>query len=312
MILIFLFIIISLFFPKTASGQHFSLSIFPPLLEVMIQPGKSITKAYAIKNEGRDDLYLKAIIIPFTADSQSGQIIYLEEFPPFAPQFSLSNADLKLGETFKLLAGQSRQLVLQIKIPSQALQDDYYYTLFVQSSPEGEFLGEAATVSKAKVGSHILITVSQSGSPPITGKISQFKAVPKLADLFDKVNLTVVAANTGKAFFKTVGKIEVFDWLGRKKAELELRPDNVLVNSQRKLVCVTETPCSFSSLLPGRYRATVTIKPNGNDPPFSQSISFYLLPFRLSAAVLTVILFFLLTRKKKLFKMKKTKNESGN
>jgi len=36
-----------------ARAQTTSLSIWPPLVEAMIQPGKSVTKVYRLKNAGR-------------------------------------------------------------------------------------------------------------------------------------------------------------------------------------------------------------------------------------------------------------------
>jgi len=290
-------------------AQILSLSISPPLLEIMIQPGKSITQAYEIKNNAPTDLYVQTTVIPFTASSENGQIIYQETsllLPQ--PQFSLSNANIQLGETFKLAAGQSQQLVLKIHIPQEISETDYYYTFFINSSSPSVFLNRTASSALARIGSHLLITVSKSGTPQIEGAINHFKAIPKIADLFDSVKFEVIAANYGEAFFKAGGKIEIYDWLGKKQQELKLRPDNVLINSQRQLVCIRKTddeqtvppqiPCVFSSLFPGRYRAVATIPVNNSETPISKAVFFYLLPIKLAIALIASLIFLALILKR--------------
>lgn len=314
-----LFLISNLFFPallfsinspKPASAQILSLSISPPLLQIMIQPGRSITQAYEIKNSAPTDLYLQTTVAPFTASSENGQIVYQETSSPLPqPQFFLNNANIQLGETFKLAAGQSRQLVLKIHVPQEISETDYYYTFFINSSSPAIFLNRTASSTLARIGSHLLITVSKSGTPRIEGAISHFKAIPKIADLFDSVKFEITAANIGEAFFKAGGKIEIYDWLGKKRQELKLRPDNVLINSQRQLVCVgktddeqtepPQTPCVFSSLFPGRYRAVATIPIDNPETPDSETVYFYLLPLKLLTAILVSLVFLVLIRKRK-------------
>jgi len=304
----FLFLFSFLVSPPLVRAQNLSLSLSPPLLEVMIKPGKGITKAYQVTNKGESDLYLTTLIVPFVADPQTGQIIFQPD-AGFGPRFSLHNAHLQLGQTFRLAPGKSQQLVLNIKIPPSLPEGDYYYTFFVQSSAKGQFLGQSGTAAQAKIGSHLLISVSQTGILNPQGKISQFIAQPKFADLFEQVNFSLAVANTGKVFFKAAGKIEIKDWLGKKQAELLLRPDNILVNSQRKLVCLEkptdpQTPpkqieCAFRSLFPGRYQAVATIQPNGEKEILQQRVYFYLFPFKLIAALIVggAILAFLWKRR---------------
>jgi len=308
-----------------AKAQDFSLSISPPLLEIMLQPDKSITQAYEVKNEGNQLLYLTAFISPFLPDPQTGKVLYEQNQPSILPQpqFSLNNANLNLGETFILQPNESQQLVLKIKASKNVAEKDYYATLFIAQSVTGrQLLNQTAAQFSGQIGSHLLITVSQAGEFDFIGRIAQFKPLPKIADLGEKINFNLIVANEGQTLFKTNGKIEIFDWLGKKKKEILLRPDNILVDSQRKITCLDE-PCYFSSLLPGRYQTMVTIfnpfqsfsSDGGPDTQstigdsseverseaLSQTISFWIIPFKLILVVIIAIFMgrLVLDRKKK-------------
>lgn len=281
-------------------AQEVSLGIAPPLLEVMIQPGKSITQAYEVINQSQTDLYLRARIIPFEpADRQGGiKLIPQDQWSGTSQLFSLTNANLTLGQTFKLSANSRKQLVLKVAPPKDWPEGDYYYTLLIEQSPEGQFLSPLGSQTLVKVGSNILLTVSQSGQPIKEAVISQFSVRPKIIDLFDEVKFTLLIQNLGQAYFKPQGKIEIYSQPGKKKvAELELRPDNILVNSTREIIC-QNGPCLFHSWRPGYYQAVVSLVPDGTGSEARAQVSFWLLPLKLTLGLITVLLILLGLKRK--------------
>ena len=60
-------------FVPSAHAQTLSLSVSPPLTEVMIIPGKSVSQTFTFINEGQDGM-AKIYIIPFTAEDESGNV----------------------------------------------------------------------------------------------------------------------------------------------------------------------------------------------------------------------------------------------
>lgn len=281
-------------------AQEVSLGIAPPLLEVMIQPGKSVTQAYEVINQSNNDLYLRARIVPFEPADQRGgiKLIAKDQWSGTNQLFSLANANLTLGQTFKLSANSRKQLVLKIAPPKDWPEDDYYYTFLIEQSPEGEFLSPLGSQTLVKVGSNILLTVSQSGQPIKEATISQFSVRPKIADLFDAVKFTLLVENVGQGYFKPQGKIEIYSQPGKKKvAELELRPDNVLVNSAREILC-QDGPCLFHSWRPGYYRAVVSFLPDGTGAEVSAQVAFWLLPLKLTLSLIIVFLVLFALKKK--------------
>jgi len=303
---LFIFALSCLFpFVRPVFGETVSLSIAPPLLEIMIQPGKSASYAYEIENKSAIDLYLQARIIPFEPADEYGhiqlnqQLLEQKTAPPSF--FSLANSDLEFNQTFKLRAGEKKQLVLRVKIPPQGIERDHYYTLLIEQSPQGKFIGQTGGQNLIKVGSNVLLTVSQSGTPEKEGLVSQLSALPKISDLLEPVEISALVENTGKALFKPIGKIEIFHNLTKKKVkELEIRPDNILVDSQRKLFCqnTEDSKCLFSSLIPGPYQAKLSFSPDEQSTLQEKEIIFWILPIKSSLVLLVLAIIVWQVRKK--------------
>lgn len=289
-----LFLAISLLLlAKPALGQV-TLSIWPPILEVMIQPGKSFTQAYEITNESGTDLYLRPIIVPFKPSDLNGNIS-LELDQPSNRYFSLTNNQITLNQTFKLSANSRQQLVLRIAIPKTEPDQDHYFTFLIEQSAEGKFAGNTGGESSIELGSNILLTISQSGISEKQASISRFFPQPKIADLWQKINFEVLIQNTGQSFFKTVGEIEINHRLLKKKTtKLELRPDNILANSGRKIICQNQS--SFSSLLPGPYQAKLSFSPDGVGEKQEAVTTFWILPIKSSLVIIVLLLILILVK----------------
>lgn len=308
---LFLLLLIPIFLNSyiPASAQSVSLSISPPLLEAMIKPGKSIVQPYEIVNESGTDLYLRPIIVPFEPSDLNGNILLDPKFlNSYIPKFfSLANNNFQLNQTFRLSAGEKGQLLLRITIPDDEAETDHYFTFIIEQSPEGEFLGRQNGGSNLiKIGSNILLTISSTGLPKKQAVVAKFAALPKIADLFfDKIKFSLLVQNTGRTFLKPVGQIDIYNRLTKKKVEtLALQPDNVLANSARLINCLTDKPiteqpttdnrppnnCSFSTFIPGAYRAVISFSPNGNDSKETASATFFFLPLRSALAIIVISL----------------------
>lgn len=289
-----------------ARAQSLSLNLYPPLLEVTIQPGKSITQVYKLANSGESDLILTCSIIPFVPTGELGNINLDNSQPsnwPSSSWFSFQNADLSLGEKFLLKAGKTQEIVLKIKIPQSAPEDDYYQTLLFETTPEnysGRFPGSQAQV---KIGANILVTVSQTGEPLKRAKIEQFALVNSrffnrnskffFIDSFTPVKFLFRLKNIGRVFFKPMGTISVKGWFGQKES-LDLLPENVLVNSIRQIQCqAKETfgPCSISNkFFLGSYTVFLEFGLDQPSQDYTQKITFIALPLKLFIAILLIII----------------------
>lgn len=301
------FALYTLHFAPSVFGQTLSLGLYPPLLEVMIKPGKTITQAFRITNNG-DPLILTTHVLPFTPRDELGNIHLQEEVTPPPPQrswFSLSNADIGLDDSFFLDSGKDKQVVLKIKIPDTAPEGDYYFSLVFTSLPKiSRLLG---TEAKVKMAANILLTVSKTGQPEKSGQIIELK-VPKIVDSFDKIPVTLKVKNTGSAFFKPQGEITLQGPLNLK-AKFPILAENVLAGSTRLL---RASPSAFltSSLEPrasslllsgfflGPYKILTSFSLYQNTTFLHQEASFWAFPFKLTLAFFVLVAFLFLIRKK--------------
>ncbi len=283
---------------KSIGAAGLELQISPPLLEVMIKPGHSLTQSFIVANATQRPVYLRARMVRFVPVGKQGQArprlepVYFGPWRDRGVEFSLVNADRRLGEVFLLAPGAKQQLVLRIQAALSAADRDGYYTLLVEQAPQGRFLPGNGSQARLMIGSNILLTVSRSGRPLKKLAISRFRARPWLVDWGQVLRLRLIVANQGKSFSKAIGKIEVSAWGGLWRRQLQLRPDNILVHSQRELNCWQQhstaaaklagktVPCQIKPWLPGYYQAKVQLAADGGGATASAKLHFLVFPWR--------------------------------
>lgn len=314
--LIFVFLLIAfLLNPGKILAQEMALGVYPPLLEVTIQPGRTITQVYQILNQGKTDLVITSRIVPFKPTDEIGQI-QLEEnqISPAIEWFSFQNADLNLGDHFVLKADSEQQVVLKVRVPQEAKEDDYYLTLLFESDPEFN-LGESATQAKIKIGANLLFTVSETGEPPRKAEIAEFKVQNgwlkigswQLVDSFTNPLFVLRLKNIGRSLFKPMGSLTVTGFSGQKYL-LDLLPENILVNSIRQIQCFSADknqalPCRLNlnwktKFLIGPYQAKVTFGLDKVGEDYSQTIRLFAFPFLLIGGFFFLFFVFWLVKKR--------------
>lgn len=286
---------IFLFTASPAWAQTLSLSLWPPLLEVTLQPGKSITQVYRVKNTG-DNTTVTVQVVPFEVTGESGQVQLSQTPNPALAYFSLQNADLDLNEPFSLKSGASQELVLKVSVPQTATNGDHYFTLLILADTESLLTASGAKAA-GSIGGNILLSVTNKEIVNQTAKIEEFSLKGfSLKDSFDAFDFVIRVKNTSDHFLKAVGQLTINNTFGRKIATLPLRQDNILAQSTRQL----QTEATWQPILPlGRYTATVTITPQNSQYSTSQTLTFYVLPYKAILALILIVGFYYLIKKKK-------------
>lgn len=314
-------IFISLVF-NNSYAQQVSLSISPPLIELLATPGKSVLIAYNLENLG-DPVILSTKILPFIPLGNEGKIKLKEEFEgPI--RFSLDNANLKLEDSFFLRNKQSQQILLRVRVPEGAPDGDYYYTLLVESKPSIGSLNESTSFSKVTLGSNILITVSESGEINIKGRIIFFDVLPrhqlnflgrkiKFFESNDKIPVVLVIENQGKNLIKPQGEINLVGNFG-EKAKYKLLSQNILSQSQRLIQASpsAEINCdqkneklcqrTFSLIIPGffagKYRLSTSLNFGEGTPNLFAQTTFYALPIKLIiGAIISIFIVYIIIKR---------------
>lgn len=265
------------------------LAISPPLLAVMIKPGHSLTQSFIVANRSQRPVYLEARLVPFQPQGLAGGIKLGQQLPANGLNFSLVNANRRLGEPFLLAPGQKQQLVLRLRADPQAQEGDSYYTLLVEQTRRGQFLPANMSQARIAVGANILVTVSRSGRNQARLEIAKLEVSRYFNDWGQPVWLRAVIANRGLNYAPLQGEWQVSGWGGLWRRRLALRPDNVLAQSQRQAVCWQQNsdnaaklagqtiPCQVKPWLPGYYQAELRL---GGGASQSARLHFWLIPWR--------------------------------
>ncbi len=310
-VIIFIIIItVILRAPAKVEAQTISLSIWPPLLEAVIQPGKAITQVFKLKNLG-DDTVIHASLVPFEPGDEFGHITLSQTADPALAYFSLQNADLNIPADIPLKSGQTQEFVLKIKVPETSAEADHYFAFLFSADTQG-LISASGTKTLGSIAANILLTVSQTGELQPSAKIEEFSVTRSdlvskqgptffgILDSFSPINFILKLKNTSATRLKVVGQIEVKNTFNRLVATLPLREDNVLAHSSRYLQMEGSHPSIiWNPIFPlGRYTAIATITPQNTTSQISQTIHFYVLPYK---ALLTIFslaaIIYLLTKR---------------
>lgn len=280
--------------PHVAFAQAFSLSVSPPLTQILIKPGTKVTQTYQFVNNGEGGLY-SIHLFPFSPGGINGEID-LDENAPSSDWFSLLAPQIAFGAKFNASPGANTTVVLQISVPPEATQKDYYFSLVFQSENE-KGLDQSASQSSGRIGSNLLISVASDENPFKIAEIQEFSA-PLIIDSLGKINYAFILKNVGRTLFKPIGRITVDNIFSRKKINLEIAPQNVLAYSERRIACLKAenlTDCALESpVLFGLYRAKLDFTLDGQSKIYQTEVVTVALPFSLMA-VLAVIYIILTT-----------------
>lgn len=268
-----------------------NLTLKPAQIELVAKPGTTLTQAYSVINNTDTSLVLTTQVLPWQASGTDGSLTYTNV--PTNPnlEFSLNNADLRLGQTFILKPHETRQLVLKIQSADSVSLSDAYYTFFVSQELTNSFNTDSSlTSTSARLGSHILLSSSTSETPVSQFSVKSLSISPQFKDiLFPQLKINAEIFNSSKYFAKTTGKLTITK-NNLVIKELDLFPHNVLSNNSRQINCVANdnpVPCVLDPpFWPGSYTATITLDPALSAAPVSQT--FYVFPYSLLLLLLLI------------------------
>lgn len=280
------------------NGNRTSISITPPLSEIVMQPGRSITQAFTITNDGTVDLEVIPTIVDFSPDDTTGAPIVFEKNENF-PYAELQNLDKKLGAPFLLKAGSKDQLILRITIPNSEPDRDYYKTLLLKTSPSGLLQTNGTqTVSQAYIGVHVLLSVSGNGEDRAKLVIEKL-SVPRIVDMFSSLPISLIVKNIGTNYTKAHGQVSIASTFGKVVKIFPLLPENVLAGSIRRLQSSMQDPDDTKSaiaapmeyrplFLLGQHTVTATVGRENQETPDEKIIKVFALP--ISPAVVIMLI----------------------
>lgn len=275
-------------------AQEVSLSIAPPITEITIQPGKSFTQTFTVKNDGVP-VTISPEIMPFVPLDKQGHAELIEDgtsINAFASWFFFDPSPTSLTTT------GSHDYYVKITPPVNTEEKDYYFTFTIVALNDNN-LGVNNSQSQIRIGANILLTVSKDGNPQKKASVIGFSA-PKLIDSFSELTYKVLIGNSGYGFFKPVGKITVDQILGSTTI-LNLAPLNILVGGQREISCLNGEEL-IACKLPGKfligiYRSNLSFTVDGSGAAIEKQIYTIAFPFTILLGLIVVAIFYYAIKK---------------
>jgi hypothetical protein len=284
----------SLKFAKVAFAQEVSLSIAPPITELTIQPGKSFSQTFTVKNDGVP-VTIAPKIFPFVPLDRQGHAELIEDkasVDAFTGWFFFDPTPISLGTT------GSHNFIVKVTPPATAEEKDYYFT-FIAEVQNDNNLGVNSSQAQARIGANILVSLSKDGNPAKKASIINFSAA-KIIDSFSGLTYKVLIGNSGIGFFKPIGKITVDQVFGSTTI-LNLAPLNILVGGSREVTCIQGEeviPCKLpGKFLIGIYRANLSFTIDGGGGSIEKQIYTIAFPFSIILGLTIIFIIYRIIRK---------------
>lgn len=274
--------------PEHLQAQNLSLSFSPPLVEIMIKPGKTISQSFKLTNIGEDSA-ITFQILPFNHDG-----LVLDNLQDTLPWLEV----ISPKPNFILKKGDSQEIILKISPPENSVEKDYYQALLLKTAPKpyGRYSESLLTESLASL---IFMTVTTQGLPK-KSEVTKFN-LPGIQDSFTPIKLDINIKNTGSAYFHPRGNIILKGALG--ETNLPIIPRLYMANQERALLVDKKTQF-FSGFFIGKYTLKVKYVLDDGNLKVEKDKIIYCIPFKLIGVVLFILILYLLISKRKKNRLK--------
>lgn len=263
----------------SAHAQSVSLSVSPPVVEILLAPNKKVTQTFTLQTQGADLTITPELHLAHPSDD-SGHVS-VDPNP-------LSPATIPLTVT---ITGPSIAPTLTFEAASMDIPQDVYLALVFKANPAGsaEQLDSRASSTLPAISSLILVTIIPTASLPINLEIQNFSP-PVIHDTWIPLTLTPTIVNHTPIMVRPEGKYEIIDPAGKTVFSLPFYPNLILGNSSRKILGDGPLPLSWSPTWSniGPYRLRLTVTSQGGTKLTEVEKVIWLLPLRLG--IITIIL----------------------
>ena len=257
-----------------------SLVVSPPNTQVEGKPGDVIQKNVKVTNNSDTaELVLRVYVKDFIVQDDAGTPIPVSKTTAghylASPWFTLEKSEIVIP------AKSTEQIVVLITVPSDALPGGHYASVFFEPVP-GRGLKNTVSYTTSQVGA--LFAINVPGDIKFDALIKEFKTKINVFE-FGPIDFTAVIENQSDTHISPKSTITIHDTLGRQVAEIPLEDVNIFPFTSRTLSGTWETVWGL-----GRYTATLSAAYGPSDLVASHTISFWIMPYRLLAAIGVILL----------------------
>ncbi len=311
--------------PKEAPPTGIDLSVSPPFLSLITDPGKPVSSEFAITNNNNFREYLKIEIAKY--ESSEGQVVLsdIQDNDEFAKWITFSERE------FTIEPGERKTIEFTIS-PSDEARLGYYYALIIQRIAIEADPNANAVISGAPAISVLLNVTSANAKREL--QLVDFRT-DKFFYEYLPTTFQIQVKNTGNIHVVPVGDIFIDSTRMKEVSSLIVNEGrgNVLPNSERTFAATWDD--AFAKRVPkvdesgspvtdekgnpvyktefnfenankfriGKYTANlILVYDNGErDIPLEAQVSFWVVPWKIVLVILVVGLFAFLGLKNTIF-----------
>jgi len=276
-----------------AKAQSTTLSITPPVVEILIAPGKKLIQNFTFKVDGDNLAVIPEIHIAKPTDNHGHMTIDPMPYNPSTISLTIS-ANHALGQVVSL---KNNELNLGLTFDAATVdtaEDIYLALIFKVVSTD---LLESASSTLPAISSLILVTINPSGVTPIDLNIENFD-LPLFHDSYLPLTIAPTLKNNVPIMLRPRGSFEVLNANGKTIHSLPLYPNLILGQSSRGIQAdIKDLPSSLTWSPTwnnfGPYRLRLTIKTEGGTKIVEVEKPLWIVPIRGMLLVLLLIIFWI-------------------
>jgi len=266
--------------PQQVKANDISLVVSPPRHDIDAKPGEIIQKAVKVTNDSEFPVTLSSVVYDFLVQDDAGTPLKVK--PEEAGRFMASSWFTTSDETtFTLSPNSFKILNYVLTVPEDALPGGHYAGVYFRQVEYDN--SESGTTSKTTPEVGALFSLNIPGDIKYDAQIRNFQTSTRLFE-YGPVDFTATIDNNSDTHISPVPSIVIKNMLGRKLEEVTINQLNIFPYTSRS---VSATWSKLWGL--GRYEATLKV-PYGAGSIATSTIFFWIIPYRLIAAALLVLL----------------------
>jgi hypothetical protein len=281
----------------SARAQSATLSISPPVVEIMLAPNKKTTQTFNVQTKGSNFAIVPELHLVKPAD-QAGHVTVDPNPVNFTTiPLVVSSLGHPFGEAIES-EDATIPITLTFEAPTIDIATDVYLALVIKTEGDESFNSSTST---GAISALILVTINPSGVIPINIEIKNFDT-PLVHDSWYPISVIPSIDNKVPIMIRPEGLYEILGPTSKTAFSLPLYPNLILGNSNRLVKgrlgdkdaplpasenSLTWTP-NWRNIGPHTFRLTISTQ--GGTKLTQVEKTVWILPVRLSIIITTIII----------------------
>lgn len=262
-------------------GGQIGLSVIPPRVEVIIEPGKVVTREIKIRNDSSSKKTVDSVIKNFIVKDDRGTPIQLEEtIDKDQARWAASQWVSITPSSIVILPGELKSFTITVTAPENATPGGHYAMILHSPKYEATSLTPGSVI-QANVGT--LLYISIPGDIKQDAFIEKFITEPEMNE-YGPITFNLTIQNLSDIHIAPKGKITINDFFGKKTGEINIEATNIFPYTKRVL-----NPVLTNKWLIGRYKASLLANYGSKGGLLTASLYFWVIPWKILLIIFAIL-----------------------